>query len=85
MSASSKLKEFIVDYLKIKTVRTPDLDLLRELCKDTPPDDIYKFVERCTRHKIRHELRAYQNLYSKTAGRMIEPVYMWLLRMETLR
>ena len=58
MSASDKLTKFIVDYLKIKiSIRTPDLNLLRKLCKDTPPQHIYTIIKECTRHNIRHELK----------------------------
>ena len=58
MSASDKLTKFIVNYLKIKIgIRTPDLKLLRKLCKDTPPQHIYTIIKECTRHNIRHELK----------------------------
>ena len=57
MSAVNRLKEFIVDYLRIQSVRTPDLNFLRELCKDTAPQHIYTIIKECTRHSIRHELK----------------------------
>ena len=57
MSAVHRLKEFIVDYLRIQSVRTPDLNFLRELCKDTAPQHIYTIIKECTRHNIRHELK----------------------------
>ena len=56
MSASNQLKEFIVDYLKIQSARTPDLNLLRGLCKSAAPKHIIRIVRGCTRRSIRHEL-----------------------------
>ena len=57
MSASKQLKEFIVDYLKIQSARTPDLNLLRELCKNSAPKHIIRIIRGCTRHNIRYELK----------------------------
>mgnify|MGYP001794708882 CR=1 FL=1 len=57
MSAMNRLKEFIVNYLIIQSVRTPDLNLLRELCKDTAPKHIIRIIRGCTRHNIRYELK----------------------------
>ena len=52
-----KLKEFIVDYLKVQTARTPDLNLLRALCKNATPKHIFRIIRGCTRHNIRYELK----------------------------
>ena len=57
MAASNKLKNFIIDYLKIQSARMPDLNLLRELCKDTAPKHIIRIIAGCTRHNIRYELK----------------------------
>ena len=57
MSASKQLKEFIVDYLKIESARTPDLNLLGELCKNAAPKHIIRIIAGCTRHNIRYELK----------------------------
>ena len=57
MSASNQLKEFIVDYLRIQSFRTPDLNRLKDLCKDTAPKHIIRIIRGCTRHNIRYELK----------------------------
>mgnify|MGYP001794589153 CR=1 FL=1 len=57
MSAINKLKEFVVDYLRIRSVQIPDLNLLKELCKNTASEHIYTIIKKCTRHNIRHELK----------------------------
>ena len=57
MSASNQLKEFIVEYLRVQSFRTPDFNLLKELCKNTAPKHIIRIIRGCTRHNIRYELK----------------------------
>ena len=57
MSPINVLQDFVIDYLKIISVRTPDLKLLKKLCNNTAPLHIYTIIKGCTRHNIRHELR----------------------------